>query len=150
MPHDPKMIFAYGESYRLAADHLRTAQPVGHFPFPEFVCIAFATELYFKALITIETGKAPRGHDLGHLFRLLSKPRQLRMRQLFNEQTKDPALKERHQYFASFMEARGTEVNPFTFDAALEASARGFEQLRYGYEHSHGFQWMAPISATPY
>ena len=41
-------------------------------------------------------------------------------------------------------------MNPFTFDAALEASARGFEQLRYGYEHSHGFHQLAPLSATPY
>ena len=139
---DPKMIFAYGESYRLAGDHLRSAQTAWRFTFPTLVCIAFATELYFKALIAIEKGKAPHGHDLSNLFRQVSKNRQLRVRQLFNEQTKAPAIMESRKNHAAFMEARGIALKPLTFDAALEASAKGFEQLRYGYELRPGFEWM--------
>jgi len=145
MPDDPKMIFAYGESYRHAAAYLDDAsEPKWRFYFPSWVCIAFATELYFKALITLETGQnAPIEHRLTRLYHCLSRERQLRMRQLFEEQIdSNPAFKEQHEKARAIMKAQGVTTVPRTFEATLNASSKGFEQLRYGYRPGQGFEWL--------
>ncbi len=144
-PDDPKLIFAYGEAYRHAAAYLDVApEPKWRFYFPSWVCIALATELYFKALITLETGQnARKDHNLSRLFRCFSRPRQLRMRQLFDEQgNNNPTFKEQYEKFRAILNTRGVTTQPRTFEAALDASSKGFEQLRYGYRPDPGgFQW---------
>lgn len=76
MPHDAQQIINTANSFILAADRCVEQRPLalGQFQMlivPAVVCAAFAIELYFKAIITLEGGSA-KGHDLSDLFSRLS------------------------------------------------------------------------------
>lgn len=76
MAHDPQKIINTANSFMLAADRALEQRPLesGQFQMllvPAVVSTAFAVELYFKAIITLENGCA-RGHDLSYLFKHLS------------------------------------------------------------------------------
>ncbi|MFI5387833.1 MAG: hypothetical protein ACHQ50_17120, partial [Fimbriimonadales bacterium] len=75
-PYDPRKIVNAGSAFLIAADRafeLRQTGP-GTFqaaPMPGVVCLAFATELFFKAILTIES-HAENDHDLFNLFAALA------------------------------------------------------------------------------
>ena len=76
MAHDPQKIINTANSFLLAADRALEQRPLGSGQFqmllvPAVVSTAFAVELYFKAIITLENGNA-KGHDLSILFKRLS------------------------------------------------------------------------------
>jgi len=76
MVHDPQKIINTANSFLLATDRALEQRPLGPGQFqmllvPAVVSAAFAVELYFKAIITLEKGNA-RGHDLSALFQQLS------------------------------------------------------------------------------
>ncbi|MGR9000394.1 MAG: hypothetical protein ACU88J_15300 [Gammaproteobacteria bacterium] len=76
MAHDPLQIINTANSFLVAADRSLEQRPVepGHLQIlfvPAIVSIAFAIELYFKSIITLENGNA-KGHDLSILFESLS------------------------------------------------------------------------------
>ncbi len=76
MPYDPQKIINTATSFSLAADRALEKRPLGPGQFqmllvPAVVSTAFAVELYFKAIITLENGNA-REHDLSVLFKHLS------------------------------------------------------------------------------
>ena len=76
MAHDPQKIINTANSFLLAADRALEQRPLGTGQFqvllvPAVVSTAFAVELYFKAIITLENGNA-WGHDLSALFKHLS------------------------------------------------------------------------------
>lgn len=76
MAHDPQKIINTANSFLLAADRALEQRPLGPGQFqmllvPAVVSTAFAVELYFKAIITLESRNA-RGHDLSVLFRYIS------------------------------------------------------------------------------
>ena len=76
MAYDPQKIINTANSFLLAADRALEQRPLGPGQFqlllvPAVVSTAFAVELYFKAIITLEKGNA-RGHDLSALFKHIS------------------------------------------------------------------------------
>ena len=76
MAYDPKHIINTANSFLLAADRALEQRPVEHGQFqmlfvPAIMSTAFAVELYFKSIATLENGNA-RGHDLSVLFECLS------------------------------------------------------------------------------
>ncbi|MFZ3017020.1 MAG: hypothetical protein WA056_01030 [Gallionella sp.] len=76
MAHDPQKIINTANGFLLAADRALEQRPLGPGQFqmllvPAVVSTAFAVELYFKAIITLENGNA-RGHDLSVLFKHIS------------------------------------------------------------------------------
>lgn len=76
MEHDPQKIINTANSFLLAADRALEQRSLGPGQLqmllvPAVVSTAFAVELYFKAIITLENGNA-RGHDLSALFKLIS------------------------------------------------------------------------------
>ena len=80
MANDPKRILDTANSFLIAADRALEERPIGlgqvqMLLVPAVVSAAFAIELYFKAIITLEKGNA-RGHDLSNLFQQMSKPSQ--------------------------------------------------------------------------
>jgi hypothetical protein len=85
MAHDTQRIMNTANSFILAADRCLEQRPLpsGQFQMlmvPAIVCRAFAIELYFKGIITLENGSASRDHDLSTLFSCLSSNSQLALR----------------------------------------------------------------------
>ncbi|MHB8321858.1 hypothetical protein HF292_011735 [Acidithiobacillus ferruginosus] len=76
MEYNPQMIINTANSFLLAAERAYEQRQSGPGQFqmllvPAVVSTAFAIELYFKAIITIEGGNA-RGHALFALFQDIS------------------------------------------------------------------------------
>lgn len=76
MTYDPRRIIETANSFLLAADRAFEQRSLGSNQFqmlvvPAVVSTAFAIELFFKGIITIEKGNAT-GHDLSKLFDCLS------------------------------------------------------------------------------
>lgn len=76
MAYDPQKIIDTANGFLLAAERALEQRPLGpgHFQMllvPAVVSTAFAVELYFKGIITLENENA-RGHDLSELFERLS------------------------------------------------------------------------------
>ena len=76
MAHDPQKIINTGNSFLLAADRALEQKPLAQgriqmLLVPAVVSTAFAVELYFKAIITLENGNV-KGHDLSALFKHIS------------------------------------------------------------------------------
>ena len=72
MAYDPQKIINTAHSFLLAADRAMEQRPLGAgqcqlLLVPAVVSTAFAIELYFKAIITLENGTT-RGHNLFDLF----------------------------------------------------------------------------------
>lgn len=72
MAHDPKRIIDTADAFLLAGERAMEQRPLGTNQFqillvPAVVSNAFAAELYFKAILTLEGGPAS-GHDLTLLF----------------------------------------------------------------------------------
>lgn len=83
MTHDPQKIINTANSFLLAADRASEPRPTGPGQFqmllvPAVVSNAFAIELYFKAIITLESGSA-KGHDLSALFKKISATTQAKL-----------------------------------------------------------------------
>jgi hypothetical protein len=90
---------------------------------PTSVLSAFAAELFLKCLLVIEIGQAPPIHRLDTLFKQLSRKRQRRIDELW-EQLGRPRIKafcQQHQH-------------PSDLSNALARCGRSFENLRYYYE----------------
>ncbi|HSI38839.1 MAG TPA: hypothetical protein VK946_07195 [Methylotenera sp.] len=76
MAYDPQQIFNAANSFLLAADRALEQRPVGSGQLqilfvPAIVSTAFAVELYFKSIVTLE-GSIAKGHNLSVLFERLS------------------------------------------------------------------------------
>lgn len=84
MKYSAQEIINSANSFLIGADRCFEQRPLGSNQFqmpiqPAIVCTAFAIELYFKAIITIE-GSSAKGHDLSALFVQLSSTSQLAIR----------------------------------------------------------------------
>jgi HEPN domain-containing protein len=87
---------------------------------------SFALEIYLKCLLLLETGNAPRDHDLYNLFHSLKSATQ-------SELTKD------HEKFVKLnpaFKARLTEEGlPLDLEELLKRGRNAFVDFRYAYEH---------------
>lgn len=113
MAYDPQKIINTANSFLLAADRALEQRPLGPGQFqmllvPAVVSTAFAVELYFKAIITLEKGNA-RGHDLSALFKHISAKSQATL-------------------------VSGVQLNQAAFEQKLGAISGVFVEWRYIFE----------------
>jgi hypothetical protein len=95
---------------------------------PLVVLSALTTELFLKCLICLESGNAPRGHDLRKLFDQLAAPTRERIENLWNSKVAARRAKEWDR-----IEELGLRV-PRDLPSALARGTNAFERVRYSYE----------------
>lgn len=126
---NPLRTFRAAQRFHNAAfilNQFATQQEDPDFIFPDVVCGALAPELYFKCLVTLETGATPRGHDLVNLFHRLDPTSQASMRKHFANAP--PLTKQMRQLISQKI---GREID---FDYALHSSRDAFVYWRYFHE----------------
>jgi len=100
---------------------------------PSAALIPFSLELYLKCLLEIDkcTFKKPKGHELVYLFGCTRPDRQVRVRQLYqNEVDNDPA--------SAILIAETNEPDAFSFDRVLQGADTAFVHWRYHHEKTAG------------
>jgi hypothetical protein len=96
---------------------------------PSMVVGALTSELFFKCIICIETGKVPRIHDLRELFDKLSPQTQSRIVEVWDHSIVP--------YRASDWDEMERAINitiARDLPTALTAGSEAFEKIRYSYE----------------
>jgi hypothetical protein len=133
---DPQQIYLNGCRFQFASERLRDANHLrpGDFEllaYPSMVLSAFASELYLKCLICIETGTVPDSiHSLKKLFRQINRRYQSQVEDGWKLQVQRPDIV---QSLAMIEAQYGVKV-PRDLDWALDAGSHGFVQIRYIYE----------------
>jgi HEPN domain-containing protein len=139
---DARKIFAHAFAFQRAYETVRDsllpkagnppdAQNIGLLIHPALVLSAFASELYLKTLICIETGDTSRGHNLETLFEMLRVETRHQIDGLWDTDIRTPLKK------SSLEQLRATEKGKdvrYDLRYALEMGARDFEAMRYFYE----------------
>jgi hypothetical protein len=123
-------IFAHAESFYRALDtiHRQDRNFVGNVALPLGVLTTFASELYFKCAIFIETGKMTKGHYLYDLFTKLSPKSQARLEELWDHVTAP-----REEVLRNTELSMGRKL-PRDLRSNLIECNKAFEDLRYLYE----------------
>ncbi|MDP2241884.1 MAG: hypothetical protein Q8K18_17245 [Burkholderiales bacterium] len=128
MAYDPQKIINTANSFLLAADRALEQRPVGPGQLqvlfvPAIVSTAFAVELYFKSIVTLENGNA-KGHELSGLFERLS-------------------LKSQATLVASF------QIDPPAFKQKMKGISDAFIEWRYIFEQQSAnldFQFLKELA----
>jgi hypothetical protein len=134
---DPQQIYLQGCRFQFASERLRDAKHLqpGDFELvahPSLMLSAFASELYLKCLICIETGNAPDAeHSLKKLFQQVNRRHQSQIEGGWDVLMQKPDMVRT----LAQIEARwhGVKV-PRDLAWALDAGSHGFVQIRYIYE----------------
>lgn len=138
---DPLKIFMNAERFRIADLVLRSdknqnvAVAVAG---PALVISAFASELYLKCLICIETGNLEFGHELRPLFKKLSEASQKSIQRRWDAMVATP---QRRRIYEALKAVTG-EVVPMDLDWALRNGGDGFVELRYLHENEGGTRFL--------
>jgi HEPN domain-containing protein len=140
---EPSKIFehasAFHKSYELLSNSVLppngdppSEQDVGFIAHPAMVLSAFASELYLKCLLCVETGSVPSGHNLHDLFMKLKDETKFSLDGLWDTDIRHPDKR-------AVIEKMRVRYNgePVRTDLryAIKLGARGFIELRYFYEH---------------
>lgn len=130
--------FAFQRAYETLRDSLTTKdrkvpdpQEVGILIHPALVMSAFASELYLKTLICIETGSSSRGHNLERLFNKLRVATRHEIDGLWDTDIRSPLKSSVIRKLQAT--DRGKNIR-FDLRYALKAGADDFEFMRYFYE----------------
>jgi HEPN domain-containing protein len=137
---DAKSIFAYAEGFFAALNHLQLKSTPAEFEvvvWPFMTLSAFASELYFKSIIRLETDRTPRGHYLHELFLKVSPTTQRII-----EKKWDALVLNRVDILQKLDQAFPHPV-PRDLATTLKEGNKGFELLRYAYEPGNaGFRFL--------
>jgi hypothetical protein len=95
------------------------------------VLSAFASELYLKCLLCLETGRAHRSHHLRNLFDKLQPTTQERLKALWEVESNKPA---RQRVLAHIRSLPGGERVKDDLPSVLQLGANAFQEIRYLYE----------------
>jgi hypothetical protein len=120
----------------LSADRVRdNPQIMASIGYSIIILSAFASELYFKCLICIETNHVPRGHHLRHLFDQQTPAVQAKIEQLW-----DDLIVPMHNDQWTQIEAVSGSEKKISRDlrGALADGNQTFEKIRYIYEGPTG------------
>jgi len=134
-------IFMNAERFRISDLILRgnsNAQIMAAIGGPALVLSAFASELYLKCLICIETGRLAHGHDLRVLFRQISEASRRNIERRWNAYVATP---ERQRIYAALKALEGTEIST-SLDWSLRNGGDGFVALRYIHEGETGTKFL--------
>jgi hypothetical protein len=127
---DPFAIFQHADGFFRALDQLHqtsTSQRAGQIALPLVVLSAFASELFFKCLLCIETGKTPPIHLLFDLFKKLNPETQKVLEKHWNQ-----IAAQRKEILDRIDVSRG--LTPRDLRSNLASGSDGFRLLRYIYE----------------
>lgn len=105
-----------------------------HITIPGTVVELFATELFFKCLLHVESGIAPATHDVLVLFNSLSLANQLQMKSHFRASVK--------------ANTPPPEISSRTIEQLLEESRDAFARWRYVYEFPKNVPGTKPLKAS--
>ena len=146
---EPVKIFAHASAFHKSCELLQRSatatdpasglpndQLIGIIAHPAMALSAFASELYLKCLLSIETGTVPRGHDLHSLFLRLKAETRHELDDLWDIDIRQP---ERSAVLEEIRKRPGAENFRLDLRYALEKGAKGFEELRYFYEEENSF-----------
>jgi hypothetical protein len=132
---DPFKAFMNAERYRIADRVLRAPENerfLNSVMSPAMVLSAFAAELYFKCILTLESGQAiDTDHNLHNLFRKMSLRSRKRLNALWVE---DMATPMKQRVWRALRAATG-EDPPTDLVWALQHGADAFTQMRYLHEN---------------
>jgi len=101
------------------------------------VLSAFASELYLKCLLCLETGKVPQTHNLKALFRDLSPALRKQLEELWEADIN--SRPERQKVLDEIRKLPGGEELRTDLQYALDVGADAFRELRYFYETEKSF-----------
>jgi hypothetical protein len=135
---DPLPIYMQAERFRIADHVLRSDQILLQYGpsvgAPTLVLAAFASELFFKCLFVIETGRpAPEIHELRKLFLLLSDAARAEIEQNWNQYNLMP---QRITMYEAIERRAGRPI-PRDLRWSLRAGTDAFTALRYAHEEQH-------------
>ena len=137
-------IFFQADAFNYAARKLtQPGVPSIHLLVAQVVNSSFASELYLKCIILIETGKVPRGHHLRKLFhRLKDESKQVIENEWNAEHAKKSAALD------EIDRRSGSPVTPRNLKVALAGEGNAFEKWRYAHEPGplSGF-WLGNLPA---
>ncbi|MCJ2045577.1 hypothetical protein MKK58_13690 [Methylobacterium sp. J-078] len=128
---DPEKIFRQGEAFLEAMTLLvRCARPANQAQLgaPIVVNSAFASEIFLKCLIRLESGQTARGHHLDALFARLHPATRQEIDALWRE-----GIVRKEQATLRIEAAMGITI-PRKLQDCLAAGGRAFEATRYLYE----------------
>lgn len=103
---------------------------------PSMVLSAFASELYLKCLLCIETGNVARGHDLKGLFLRLELSTRKRLEDLWNVSLERPERQRELDRIRGMPEGDQLQADLLS---VLGKCSNAFEELRYFYEKKRGY-----------
>jgi hypothetical protein len=140
--HDPHEIFLHAFHFHESDHRLRnsisTKDPnqVALIAHPSMVLSVFASELYLKCLLCIETDKVPRGHDLKGLFLRLNLSTRKRLEDLWDESLRRPERQRELNCIRGLPEGDRLQSDLLYI---LGIGANAFEELRYLYETKRSY-----------
>ena len=100
------------------------------------VLSVFATELYFKTLLCLETGEVPQTHNLKALFDALLPATRKRLKELWDLEIKKP---KRQRALAFIRTLPDSDKLRLDLPGVLELGANAFEEIRYFYEKEQSY-----------
>jgi hypothetical protein len=136
---DPFKIYMNAERFRIADQTLRSdlhRDLMTTLASPAMMLSAFASELYLKCLLLVETPSSlvDHSHDLETLFRKLSTPTR---KAIERDWDVSMATDDRRRVRAAIKVITGEDV-PVDLTWALSKGASAFVQLRYNHENERG------------
>jgi hypothetical protein len=140
--YDPLKIFQHASHFHESDHRLRNTVPqdrpdqiplIAH---PAMTLSAFASELYLKCLLCVETGRVPSTHNLRALFRQLQPATRRRLEDLWDQ---DIRRFERQKVLNHIRTLPKGEELKLDLPYALDIGANSFIELRYFYETSRSY-----------
>jgi HEPN domain-containing protein len=130
---DPFKMFMNAERYRRADLLLRSAQDpqlAVAVASPALILSAFASEIYLKCIICLQTGALAHGHHLKKLFRQISPKTRRKIEQRWDAYASAP---QKQRLYAALSSMNGSPV-PTSLEWTLSEGSNAFTSLRYLHE----------------
>jgi len=144
---DPVKIYKHASAFHKSYDLLTKAvipangalseeQLVGTIAHPAMVLSIFASELYLKCLLCVESGSVPEGHNLKKLFSGLQLATRRELDDLWDADIRHPDKQDAIERLRSM--PLGQEIR-LDLRYALDVGANSFTELRYFYETERAY-----------
>jgi hypothetical protein len=140
--HNCFKIFQHASHFHESDHRLRNTVPADRpnqvplIAHPSMVLSVFASELYLKCLLCLETGKVPQTHNLKTLFDALKPETKRRLEELWDADVRKPQRQKVLDHVRTFPEGDKLRID---LPSVLELGANAFQELRYLYEAGQSF-----------
>jgi HEPN domain-containing protein len=130
---DPFKIFMNAERFRQADLFLRSAldqRLAVAVASPALILSAFASEVYLKCIISIETGQMAHGHHLKNLYRRIGPQTRRTIEEKWDAYVSSPV---KQRLYAALSSVSGSPI-PTDLDWTLSEGSSAFTSIRYLHE----------------